>query len=48
VAVTALAGLGSLEDLYVFRTDMTIVGIRELKRLIPGCRIYYRSDREPD
>ena len=41
-------GLESLEDLYVFRTDLTIKGIRELKRLRPGCRIYYRSEQEPE
>ena len=47
-AVSALASLDSLEDLYVLRTDMTIAGVRELKKLRPGCRIHYRSDREPE
>src|SRR5262249_8770919 len=32
-AVTPLAGPESLEDLCIFRTDMTFAGVRELKRL---------------
>ena len=47
-AVSALASLDSLEDLYVVRTDMTIAGVKKLKEFRPGCRIYYRSDREPE
>jgi hypothetical protein len=47
-AVPMLVGLDSLEDLYVCRTQMTVEGIRELKRLRPGRRIYYRSDRDPE
>jgi hypothetical protein len=47
-AIATLAGLGALEELYVIRTDLTIEGVRRLKRLRPACRIYYRSDREPE
>jgi hypothetical protein len=47
-AISTLAKFDSMEDLYLFRTDMTIEGVRDLKRLRPGCRIYYRSDQEPE
>ena len=47
-AVSALAKLDSSEALYVLRTNMTIEGVSELKELRPGCRIYYRSDRDPE
>ena len=46
--IATLAGLGTLEDLYVLRTDLTIEGVHKLKRLRPGCRIYFRSDQEPE
>ena len=39
VAIPTLAGL------YVSRTDLAVEGVRGFKRLRPGCRIYYRSDR---
>jgi hypothetical protein len=38
----------SREKLYIHRTDMTIGGVRELKRRLPRCEIYYRSDREAE
>jgi hypothetical protein len=47
-AVPMLVGLDSLDDLYVCRTKMTVEGVRELKRLRPWSRIYYRSDRDPE
>jgi hypothetical protein len=47
-AISMLAQFDSLEDLHVFRTKMTIAGVRELKRLRSKYRIYYRSDREPE
>lgn len=47
-AIPTLAGLDALEELHAVRTDLTIEGIRRLKALRPGCRIFYRSEQEPD
>ncbi len=43
-----MAKLDALKDLYIFQTDTTIEAVRELKRLRPGCRIDFRSDRDPE
>ena len=45
-AIPALAQMDGLENLYVYRTNMTIDGVRELKRKLPSCKIFYRSERE--
>jgi len=37
-----------LENLYVYRTNLTIAGVRELKGKLPACKIYYRSERESE
>jgi internalin A len=47
-AIATPAGLEALDELYVLRTDLTIEGVRRLNRLRPGCRIYYRSERDPE
>jgi hypothetical protein len=47
-AVDTLAGLEALEELHVVRTGLTIEGVRRLGRIRPGCRIYYRSERDPE
>jgi lactate permease len=47
-AIPALGKLTSLESLYVYRTNLTIEGVQELKRKLPGCRIYYRSPDRPE
>ena len=41
-AIPALARLDGLENLYVYRTNLTIDGVRDLKRKLPACKIYYR------
>jgi alpha-glucosidase len=47
-AVPALARLKSLENVYLQRSHVTIAGVRKLTRALPFCRIYYRSEREPE
>ena len=45
---SGLSDLENLEKLYVYRTDMTIGGTKELNRRLPRCEIYYRSDKQPE
>jgi alpha-glucosidase len=47
-AIPALARLKSLKDVYLERSHFTIAGVRKLTRALPSCKIYYRSEREPE
>ena len=48
-AIPTLARLKGLKSLYLYRTNVTIGGVKELAAAASRrCRIYYRSEREPE
>jgi hypothetical protein len=47
-AIPTLSRLRSLETLYIYCTNLTVEGVKELKAKLPSCKIYYRSEREPE
>ena len=47
-SVPRLARLKQLQSLYLYRTRLTIDGVRRLQKALPKCRIYYRSATIPE
>ena len=47
-SIPRLAKLKQLQVLYLYRTRLTIDGMRRLQKALPKCRIYYRSATVPE